>query len=92
MKLAPELSELTYEEQLSRLELPTLKQRRERGDLLTIYRIMKNMEILDREDLLIWDTRNTRGHGKKTEKGQLQKRCEEEQLPPQSSGCVEQSG
>ena len=63
-KLAPELSELTYEERLSKLELPTLEQRRERGDLLTIYRIMKNMEILDREDLPIWDTRNTKGHGK----------------------------
>ena len=46
-KLAPTLSELTYEERLLRLGLPTLEQRRERGDLLAIYRIMKNMEVLD---------------------------------------------
>ena len=45
--------------------LPTLQQRRERGDLLTIYRIMENMEVLDRQDLLIWDKRNTRGHKRK---------------------------
>lgn len=49
-KLAPTLSELTYLERLSRLALPALEQRRERGNLLAIY--MKNVEILGREDLL----------------------------------------
>lgn len=80
-KLAPELSELTCEERLSKLELPTLEQRRERGDLLTIYRIMKNMEILDREDLLIWDTRNTRGHGKKLKKDNYRRDVKRNSFP-----------
>ena len=51
-KLAPTLSELTYEERLSRLGLPSLEERRERRDLITIYRIMNKMEAPDREDLL----------------------------------------
>ncbi|MPC29355.1 hypothetical protein E2C01_022583 [Portunus trituberculatus] len=42
-----------------------LEQRRERGDLIAAYRAMKGLEKLDREDLLIWDTSDTRGHGKK---------------------------
>ncbi|XP_076059106.1 uncharacterized protein LOC143035878 [Oratosquilla oratoria] len=67
-KMAPTLSKLTYEQRLSKLELPTLEQRRERGDLLAIYRIMKGMEVLDREDLLKWDKRKTRGHEKKLKK------------------------
>ena len=67
-KLAPTLSELTYEERLSRLGLPSLEERRERGDLITIYRIMNKMEAPDREDLLNWDTRCTRGHGRKLKK------------------------
>ena len=40
----------------------------ERGDLVAVYRVMKGLEKLDREDLLIWDTRDTRGHGKKLKK------------------------
>ncbi|MPC76801.1 hypothetical protein E2C01_071233 [Portunus trituberculatus] len=64
-KLAPTLSGVTYEKRLERLELPTLKQKRERGDLLTIYRIMNNQELPNRIDLLKRDRRDTRGHGLK---------------------------
>ena len=39
-KLVPELSELTYEERLKELELPTLAYRRLRGDLIKVYKIM----------------------------------------------------
>ena len=80
-KLAPALSDLSYEERLSRLELPTLEQRRERGDLLTIYRIMKNMEVLDREDLLKWETRNTRGHGRKLRKDNYRRNLKKNSFP-----------
>ncbi len=62
-KLAPSLMAKSYEERLSKLM--TLEQRRQRGDLIAVYRIMKGMEDLDRDDLIIWDTRDTRGHGKK---------------------------
>lgn len=56
-KLVPTLSGLSYEERLERLGLTTLERRRERGDLIAIYRLMKGMEVVDREDLLCWDTR-----------------------------------
>ena len=81
MRLAPTLSELTYEERLLRLGLPTLEQRRERGDLLAIYRIMKNMEILEREDLLNWETRNTRGHGRKLRKDNYRRNLKKNSFP-----------
>ena len=80
-KLAPELSDLPYEERLQRLELPTLEQRRERGDLLTVFRIMKDMEVLDREDLLKWETRNTRGHGRKLRKENCRRDLKKNSFP-----------
>ena len=80
-KLAPALSDLTYEERLLTLELPTLEQRRERGDLVTIYRIMKDMEVLDREDLLKWETRNTRGHGRKLRKDNYRRNLKKNSFP-----------
>merc|ERR1712035_20916 len=64
-KLPQRLRDLTYEERLRILGLTTLEQRRERGDLIMVYRVMKGMERLDREDLVNWDIRDTRGHGKK---------------------------
>ena len=64
-KLAPNLTNKSYEERLLDLNLTTLEQRRERGDLIAIYRVMKGIEELDRDDLITWDTRVTRGHGKK---------------------------
>ena len=80
-KLAPTLLDLTYEERLRRLELPTLEQRRERGDLVTIYRIMKDMEVLDREDLLRWETRNTRGHRRKLKKDNYRRNLKKNSFP-----------
>ena len=38
--------------------------RRERGDLIRVYRMVNGLEVVDR---VLWelDARNTRGHGKK---------------------------
>ena len=50
-KMVPELKDLTYEERLKEMELPTLQARRERGDLITMYKIgeviMKSREERD---------------------------------------------
>lgn len=54
-----------YEERLERLDLPTLEEGREKGDLIVTCRAMKEMEMVDNDDLFVCDTRNTRGHGKK---------------------------
>ena len=67
-KLVPGLRDLSYQERLQRLNLPTLEDRRERGDLITVYKALKGMGKVDREDLFIWDTRETRGHGGKLKK------------------------
>ena len=64
-KMVPTLRDLSYEERLEKLKLQTLEKRRERGDLIAIYRAANEMEKVDRSDLFLWDSRNTRGHGKK---------------------------
>ena len=43
-KMVLELEDLTYEERLKRMHLTTLKVRRERGKLNTIYELMNNLE------------------------------------------------
>ena len=52
--MIPELQDQSYEERLTRLQLPTLEKRGERGDLITLYRLLNGMEQLDREDLLVF--------------------------------------
>ncbi len=47
--MVSELSKLTYEERLRMLEIPTLENRRERGDLINIYRMINCMENVKKE-------------------------------------------
>ncbi len=35
---------------------------------MAIYIMMKNMDMVDREDLIKWDMRDTRGHGRNIKK------------------------
>ena len=42
--MAPELRELTYKDGLKELGLPTLQDRRERGDLITLFKIVNGIE------------------------------------------------
>ena len=64
-KLPSNMRDMPYEERLKVLNLTTLEQRRERGDLIAVYRTMNGLEKFDNEELRIWETRVTRGHGKK---------------------------
>ena len=66
-KMAPELKDLGYEERLKEMALTTLENRRERGDLINIYKMVYGMDRTG-EDLLKLETRDTRGHGKKLKK------------------------
>ena len=43
-KMVPELEHLIYDVRLKEMHLTTLKKRREKGDLITIYKLMNNLE------------------------------------------------
>lgn len=64
-KIPLSLENSSYEDRLERLGLTTLEKRRERGDLIALYRILGGLEKMDRDDLVIRDVSNTRGHIKK---------------------------
>ncbi|MPC90784.1 hypothetical protein E2C01_085785 [Portunus trituberculatus] len=66
--------------------LTTLEQRRERGDLIAVYRVMNGLEKLDREDSIIWDTSDTRGYGKKLRKNNCWRNTKKFSFPQR---CVE---
>ena len=67
-KLPETLSNNTYEERLEKLGLMTSETRRERGDLIALYRMQEGLEKLDREDLVVHDRSGTRGNSKKLKK------------------------
>ncbi len=67
-KLPESLRDYTYKERLERLDLTTLERRRERGDLIMMYRLQEGFENLDREDLMVRDDSGTRGNSKKLRK------------------------
>ena len=48
-----ESEDLPYEERLKEMHLTTLKERRETGDLITIYKLMNNLVKTDRKDLIL---------------------------------------
>ena len=48
--MVPDLEDLTYEERLKKIKLTTLNERKEREDLITIYKLMNNLEETDRID------------------------------------------
>ena len=49
--------------------LPTLQDRRERGDLITLYKIVNGIEKLDKQNLVMMEeTRQMRGHSRKIKK------------------------
>ncbi len=64
-KIPHNLEEHSYADRLERLGLTTLEKRRERGDLIALYRILRGLENINSDDLVVWDLGNTRGHGKK---------------------------
>ncbi len=55
-KLPESLRDYTCEE---RLDLTTLERRRERGELIMMYRLQEGFENLDREDLMVRDNSGT---------------------------------
>ena len=62
--MVPELEDLPYEERLKEIHLTTLKERRERDDFITIYKLMNNLEETDRKNIILrrkGEAKNLRG-------------------------------
>ena len=64
-KMVPGLKELEYEERLKRLGLTTLEERRIRGDIITLYKLVHKIDILDTELIKVTTRNQLRGHEKK---------------------------
>ena len=68
-RLCPTLKDLPYEERLKRMKLPSMYYRRERGDMIQVFKIMSGKDRVDQEKLLPLSSSNkTRGHNLKLEK------------------------
>ena len=69
--MVPQLEDLTYQERLKEMHL-TLIERRERSDLIIIYKLMNNLEETDKKNFILrrkGEAKNLRGHKKKLRKG-----------------------
>ncbi len=60
---------MTYEDRLKEMTLPTLEQRRESGDMITLYKLVNKIDKIDKDLLLPARYQGVRGHGKKLRKG-----------------------
>ena len=60
--------DLPYEERLRRLQLTTLEQRRERGDVICAFKFLKQLDQVDPEQFFTLAQQNTRGHSLKLHK------------------------
>ena len=67
---------LSYEQRLEYLGLYSLSRRRQRGDLIETYKILRNIEDIDyRKFFIRADTVQLRGHNYKLYKNRSLKRC-----------------
>lgn len=83
-KLVPNLRDMAYEKDIKRLHLPTMEERRKRGDLTAVCRAVKQMDMINRDDLLEWDTRNTKGRRKNLRKTRFVRDIEKHSFPHRS--------
>ncbi len=69
----PSLRGLNYEERLKKLQLPTLTEGRERGDMIMLYKYVKGIEKIDINEYAIPSQSSLRKHNKKLYKKRLKK-------------------
>ncbi len=69
----PSLRDLSYEERLKKLQLPTLTERREIGDMIMLYKCVEGMEKIDVKEYVVPNQSSLRGHSKKLYKKRLKK-------------------
>ncbi len=78
---------MTYEDRPRELELPTLEERRkrERGDMITLHKLVNKIDKIDKDDLLPARSQGLRGHGNKLRKGN----CLREKMYSFPQKCVD---
>ena len=67
-KLIPSIANLTYEERLRRLNLTTLEDRRRRGDMIEVFKILKGLDRIQDNFLELDENPRTRGNTLKLKK------------------------
>ena len=72
-KLVPNIRNLAYSDRLLALNLYSLQLRRERGDLIEVFKILKGLERTDAAQFFTRATSDTRGHSLKLFKPRLDK-------------------
>ncbi|KAI8517532.1 hypothetical protein Bbelb_035490 [Branchiostoma belcheri] len=73
-RLIPGFDEISYEDRLRRLKLPTLGYRRKRGDMIQIFKFVKGFDRVDPNSLFNFNVDGrTRGHSYKIVKPQAKK-------------------
>jgi len=72
-RMIPDLKGLSYEERLSRLNLPTLEYRRKRGDLIQLFKIIHRIDDIDCNSLFSFSDNQGRGHCLKLQKPRANK-------------------
>ncbi len=65
----PSLIYLSYEERLKKLQLPTLTERRERGDMIMLYKCVEGMEKIDIKEYVVPNQSSLRGHSQSSLRG-----------------------
>ncbi len=69
-KLVQEIPSMMYEDRLREMELPTLKQRKERGEMIMLYKLVNKTDKIGNDDFLLpARSQGLKGHGKKLTKG-----------------------
>jgi len=73
-KLVSGLSQLPYEQRMKRLGLPTLIYRRDRADMVNLFKIMHQYDVADIPNIKPSSKERTRGHSLKLEKNRIHTR------------------
>ena len=83
-KMVPELEERTCKERLEEKNLPTLEERREKDDLIAVYKLLNGMDKTDMNILSKEEVAYTRGHKKKLKKGRCLNNTKKYSFPHKS--------
>ena len=64
------MTQVTLQDRLKEIRLPTLQDRRKRGDLIILYKVVNGIVKLDKQNLVMMEekSRQMRGHSGKIKK------------------------